>query len=427
MTSSFKRRMFTVILGSLAVACSQSIDSPEKVMSDDKTQASAAPKPEVMPAKQEAAPGNRKAADGNKDNSPCTEVFLTGTGGGPASQFGNAQSGVFIRSGHSGNGCNDVRLQFDAGRGTLLKLSSLPAPTRPGFITPTSLSALFLTHGHSDHTSSVPDILETRWIMTKNDGQFPDLKPPKPKYKDFPVICFDATCGVVSIALSPWKEEIDSRAEKDHRLVKPKADLRKFQATASPQTVWESSDVRVSAVSVSHIPGSVGYQVQTPAGEVCISGDTSYSDNFKTMCEGADVIIHEVIHPVLDGIAEKLPNPDPTFTKVMDNIFNSHTSTADFDKLGGTDAVMVLTHIIPPIGAGGFQGIPLVPHLNKLNPARGKGPTKPYDFCKAIQDSGFEGQLHVGRDLMQIKLSNGKVSTKMPEDQPTDCAKFLGK
>ena len=111
----------------------------------------------------------------------------------------------------------------------------------------------------------------------------------------------------------------------------------------------------------------------------------------------------------------------------MDNIFNSHTSTADFDKLGGTDAVMVLTHIIPPIGAGGFQGIPLVPHLNKLNPARGKGPTKPYDFCKAIQDSGFEGQLHVGRDLMQIKLLNGKVSTKMPEDQPTDCAKFLGK
>ena len=178
---------------------------------------------------------------------------------------------------------------------------------------------------------------------------------------------------------------------------------------------------------MSHIPGSVGYQVQTPAGEVCISGDTSYSDNFKTMCEGADVIIHEVIHPVLDGIAEKLPNPDPTFTKVMDNIFNSHTSTVDFDKLGGTDAVMVLTHIIPPIGAGGFQGIPLVPHLNKLNPARGKGPTKPYDFCKAIQDSGFEGQLHVGRDLMQIKLLNGKVSTKMPEDQPTDCAKFLGK
>jgi len=421
MTSSFKRRMFTVILGSLAVACSQSIDSPEKVMSDDKTQASAAPKPEVMPAKQEAVSGNQKEAEGNTDNSPCTEVFLTGTGGGPASQFGNAQSGVFIRSGHSGNGCNDVRLQFDAGRGTLLKLSSLPAPTRPGFITPPSLTALFLTHGHSDHTSSVPDILETRWIMTKNDGQFPALKPPRPKYKDLPVICFDATCDVVSMALGPWKSEISGRAKKDHRSEKPKADMRKFQASASPQTVWESGDVTVSAVSVSHIPGSVGYRIDTPSGEICISGDTSYSENFKTMCMGAEIMIHEVIHPVLDGIAQKLPNPDPTFTKVMDNIFESHTSTEDFGKLEGTDAVMVLSHIIPPIGAGGFQGIPLVPFLNKMNPDRKTGPIRANDFCKSIRSSGFKGPLHVGTDLMHIKLSGGDVSTSAPDKKVTAC------
>ena len=132
-------------------------------------------------------------------------------------------------------------------------------------------------------------------------------------------------------------------------------------------------------------------------------------------------MIHEVIHPVLDGIAAKLPNPDPTFTKVMDNIFNSHTSTEEFGKLDDTGAVMVLTHIIPPIGAGGFQGIPLVPRLNKWNPERGKGPTKVNDFCKAIRDAGFTGPLHVGRDLMQIKLLNGTVSTQAPAEKPTEC------
>ena len=411
----FRNSAATLAMLIIPLACSPSAET----QAENKIESKTTKEPQTSPA-----PASASAA--SEQNAPCTEVFLTGTGGGPAAAFGNAQSGVFIRSGHSGNGCNDVRLQFDAGRGTLLKLSLVPAPTRPGFVTPPSLTALFLTHGHSDHTSSVPDILETRWIMTKNDGQFPDLKPPKPKYKDFPVICFDATCGVVSIALEPWKDEISSRAGKDHRLVKPKADIRKFNASASPQTVWESADVQVSAVSVSHIPGSVGYRVKTPAGDVCISGDTSYSENFKSMCKNADVIIHEVIHPVLDGIAAKLPNPDPTFTKVMDNIFNSHTSTEEFGKFEDSDAVMVLTHIIPPIGAGGFQGIPLVPHLNKWNPERGKGPTKAQDYCTAIRGAGFSGPLHVGADLMQLKLSNGNVTTQMPNDRQTNCAKLAG-
>ena len=414
----FFRNSVAVAAMLIVTACSPSVETKAE------TQVKAEPVSQSQTSAAQTSPqAPTEAAASAEANTPCTEVFLTGTGGGPAAVFGNAQSGVFIRSGHSGNGCNDVRLQFDAGRGTLMNLSRVPAPTRPGFVTPPSLTALFLTHGHSDHTSSVPDILETRWIMTKNDGQFPDLKPPKPKYKDFPVICFDVTCGVVSIALAPWKEEISGRAEKDHRLVKPKADIRKFKASASPQTVWDAANVSVSAVAVSHISGSVGYRVQTPAGEICISGDTSYSQDFKSMCKDADVIIHEVIHPVLDGVAAKLPNPDPTFTKVMDNIFNSHTSTQEFSKFEESDAALVLTHIIPPIGAGGFQGIPLVPRLNKWNPERGKGPTKANDFCKAIRDAGFTGALHVGRDLMQMKLSDGKLSIKSPEGKPTDCAK----
>lgn len=408
----FRHSAATAALLTLLMACSPQVENA-KVAAKAETQPVTKPKA--------SAPA---AVTAEGDNTPCTEVFLTGTGGGPAAVNGNAQSGVFIRSGHSGNGCNDVRLQFDAGRGTLLKLSLVPSPTRPGFVTPPSISALFITHGHSDHTSSIPDILETRWIMTKNDGQFPGLKPPKPRYKDLPVICFEEACDIAEKALVPWEGEIEGRTKKDHRLVKPKADVKKYTATTTPQIVWESAGVTVSAVRVDHIEGAVGYKIETAAGEVCISGDTSFSNDFKLMCEESDLMIHEVIHPVLDGIAASLPNPDPTFTKVMDNIFNSHTSTDSFDKLEGTNAVVVLTHIIPPIGAGGFQGIPLIPRLNKIDPARGKGPTKAQDFCTAIQKAGFTGELHVGLDLMQIKLSDGKLTTKMPDGQQTDCATF---
>ena len=400
------------------MSCSDGTHVSEQNSNDDTTQVAASAKAELTPQKQDVA-------EEVQDNIPCAEVFLTGTGGGPASQFGNAQSGVFIRSGHSGNGCNSERLQFDAGRGTLLKLSLVPAPTRPGFVTPTSLTALFLTHGHSDHTSSVPDILETRWVMTKNDGQFPDLKPPKPPYKPFPVICFEDTCDVVQKALIPWEGEVKSRATNDFRSTDPSADMLKFTGSSEPQVVWDSGEMKVSAVSVKHIAGSVGYLIETAAGNVCISGDTSFSTNFKTMCQSADIIIHEVIHPVLDGIAEKVPSSDPIFSKVMENIYDSHTPTDDFDEFSDLDSVMVLSHIIPPIGAGGFQLIPLVPHLNRMDDTRKPGPIRAKDFCKAIRGAGFDDELHVGRDLMQLKLVAGDVSTSMPDKQKTDCSEIL--
>lgn len=423
MIASKKLALFTLCSALLASSCSEGVNSPEKQASDNKTSAIASAKSEPTPQKPEAA----EAAEAAQETGPCTEVFLTGTGGGPATQFGNAQSGVFIRSGTFENGCNSTRLQFDAGRGTLMKLSLVPSPTRPGFVTPPSLSALFLTHGHSDHTVSVPDILETRWVMTKNDGQFPDLKPPKPVYKPFPVVCFDETCEIVEKALVPWDGEIKSRAKKDSRTSMPAADIRQFKATNETAVVWDANGVKVSAVSVDHIEGSVGYLIETAAGNICVSGDTSYSQNFKNMCGSADLIIHEVIHPVLENMADNIPNPDPTFSKVIKNIYNSHTPTSEFKNFSESESVVVLTHIIPALGAGGFQGIPLVPHLNKLDPERKTGPIRSSDFCSAIRKSGYDGELHVGRDLMHMKLSGGKVTTSGPHPKPTNCSEILTK
>ena len=410
MASSNKLALFNICFAFLAVSCSEGTTASEKHSNNEKTQVTA-------PAKAQPTSQPQEAATETQEITPCTEVFLTGTGGGPAAVFGNAQSGVFIRSGHSGNGCNSERLQFDAGRGTLLKLSLVPAPARPGFVTPTSLSALFLSHGHSDHTITVPDILETRWVMTKNDGQFPDLKPPKPPYKPFPVICFEDTCDIVEKALVPWEGEIQSRATNDVRSTDPSADMRKFNGSTTPVVVWDAGEMKVSAVSVDHIAGSVGFLIETAAGDICISGDTSFSPNFKAMCEGAEIIIHEVIHPVLDGVAEKLPNPDATFSGVMKKIYDSHTPTDDFGGFSDLDSVMVLTHIIPPVGAGGFQGIPLIPHLNRMDPNRKPGPMNADDYCSSIRKAGYGGELHVGQDLMKISLKANVVTTRHPDEK----------
>ena len=68
----------------------------------------------------------------------CLEVVLTGTQGGPPAVNGLAGAGTLVRYGSVKNQCNDLLLQFDAGRGTTGRLSELG-------VTPNDLDAVFLT------------------------------------------------------------------------------------------------------------------------------------------------------------------------------------------------------------------------------------------------------------------------------------------
>ena len=54
---------------------------------------------------------------------PCLIVTLTGTQGGPQSFNGLAGAGTLVRYGDDANECGAVKLQFDAGRGTTMRLS----------------------------------------------------------------------------------------------------------------------------------------------------------------------------------------------------------------------------------------------------------------------------------------------------------------
>ncbi|MFZ9157139.1 MAG: hypothetical protein ACO230_03505, partial [Ilumatobacteraceae bacterium] len=65
-----------------------------------------------------------------------TTVILTGTGV-PHPAPGRAGAGVMVRHG-------DVSLQFDAGRGTVMRMMEAG-------VAPVDLTAQFVTHYHSDH------------------------------------------------------------------------------------------------------------------------------------------------------------------------------------------------------------------------------------------------------------------------------------
>src|SRR3954451_11825052 len=84
---------------------------------------------------------------------PCLIVTLTGTMGGPPTYNGLAGAGTLVLYGDDGNNCNAVKMQFDAGRGTNMRLSQVGVPEW-------QLDAIFFTHMHTDHTEGFADILQ---------------------------------------------------------------------------------------------------------------------------------------------------------------------------------------------------------------------------------------------------------------------------
>src|SRR5438046_9342899 len=87
---------------------------------------------------------------------PCLMVTLTGTQGGPSVFNGQAGAGTLVRYGDDSNNCGAVKLQFDAGRGTNMRLSQVG-------VTPGQLNAIYFTHMHSDHTEGFADIMQLSW------------------------------------------------------------------------------------------------------------------------------------------------------------------------------------------------------------------------------------------------------------------------
>ena len=85
-------------------------------------------------------------------------VTLTGTQGGPSAFKGLAGPGTLVRYGGDAHDCSTLKLQFDTGRGTVMRLSDLG-------ISPEQLNAVFFTHMHNDHTEGFADLVTLRWMF----------------------------------------------------------------------------------------------------------------------------------------------------------------------------------------------------------------------------------------------------------------------
>src|SRR5262245_48415087 len=79
---------------------------------------------------------------------PWLIVTVTGSMGGRPTFNGLAGPGTLVQYGDDANNCNALKLQFDAGRGTNMRLSQIG-------VTPGQLDAIFFTQMHTDHTEGL--------------------------------------------------------------------------------------------------------------------------------------------------------------------------------------------------------------------------------------------------------------------------------
>jgi ribonuclease Z len=326
---------------------------------------------------------------------PCLIVTLTGSMGGPPTFNGLAGPGTLVQYGNDGNSCNAVRMQFDAGRGTNMRLSQVGVPEW-------QLNAIFFTHMHTDHTEGFADILQLRWHFNAAGPKIDvvcssDVVSPlgfTMSCKKFALHIADAfiQSGEIAQRLSEVKERSAAPGGP--------ADLTNvitFEPKDEPQLVWSSGDVKVSAIRSTHVAGHASYRVDTPAGSVVIGGDagndvlappraSSTSDQVEKLAKGADVIVHSTTHPIM--APDKGSGMPPL-------IYYRQSNTSDLGAMAKRAGAkhLVLTHLGPPIGAE-RQGPFKIPG----------GPLTEADYRKAVQESGFTGNIVVGTDLASIRL-----------------------
>jgi ribonuclease Z len=275
-----------------------------------------------------------------------TTVTLTGTGV-PHVSPGRAGAGVLVS-------CGEVHLQFDAGRGTVLRLSEAG-------LTPNQLSAQFVTHYHSDHVVDLVDVVMTRWIM----GQLHPAPPLDIVVPEGPATAF------VHRMLDPYDDDV---------LIQ--MNVHPFAPKSKPTVVWRSGDenVVVEAVAVHHEPveASVAYRVTTPDGSAVISGDTRVCDEVFELARDADVLVHEA--------CRRTAMSQAVAGSVFEKIFDYHADTADLAVFAQRYGIkhMVLTHLIPQ------------PRNDRDIRA----------FEKDLRGAGYAGLITVGKDLDRIAIGD---------------------
>ena len=221
------------------------------------------------------------------------------------------------------------RLLFDAGRGVTIRLNQLGIPMR-------EVTAVFITHFHSDHLVGLADLWLIGWL------------PPNYGRRQTPLRIW-GPLGLSKITAGmeeAYSPDIAIRV-KDEALPRSAAKFDVNEYTEGG-VIYEHEGVAVTSFEVNHgelIKPAYGYRVDYAGRSVVISGDTRFDQNVIKAAKGADLLVHEVV-----AIPEALFAINPAMKRV-----EAHHTTAEEVGTVMSEAkprLGVLTHYVLTSGPG---------------------------------------------------------------------------
>jgi ribonuclease Z len=271
-----------------------------------------------------------------------TTVILLGTGTPAAIASAQGPATAVVAGGRL--------FVFDAGPGVVRQMEAAGLPYRKGPVT-----ALFLTHLHSDHTLGYPDLLFTSWVM----GRTAPLR----------VVGPPGTKSMTEHLVQAWREDIEVRTNGlEHGAPGGwRADVHE----TTGGVVYDSAGVTVTAIRVAH--GSwkhaFAYRIDAPGKSIVISGDTAPCEALERAARGVDLLVHEVYPETRLAPENRAGGADwPKYMRAF------HTSDHELGalcarakprrlvlyhivRMGGTDE-----ELLGGIRAGGYTGEVVVGH-----------------------------------------------------------------
>lgn len=219
----------------------------------------------------------------------------------------------------------------DAGRGVIMRLVGAMCP--PPFI-----SAVILTHLHSDHICDLNDIITTRWIST-------------PAATPLPIYGPKGTQKMIDGLLAMLSQDETYRLDHHDDLRAAggmKVEVHEVEAGES----FSIGDVKVSVHATDHRPvaPTVGFRIEHEGVVGALAGDTIPCDGLYDMCKDADIYVQTVLREDLVRTFAPLVPTGERFLDILD--YHSTVQQAAQTATKCNVKTLLLTHFVPAIQPG---------------------------------------------------------------------------
>ena len=224
-------------------------------------------------------------------------------------------------------------LVFDVGARSPLRMAQARLPLG-------RLTAVFLTHFHSDHIAGLPDVQLASWVQ----GRSAPLEVHGP----------DGVEEVVDGFNRAYR--LDRRYRVEHHgpdLLPPVAGRMTAVSVAPGETAWSDGRLTVRSFPVDHAPvaPALGYRVDYRGRSLVISGDTNASDSLFEAARGADLLLHDALsRALLDPMIEAAEARGiDRLSTVMTDVIDYHADARSLEARAARAGVaqLVLYHLVP--------------------------------------------------------------------------------